>query len=86
MDTLQRLQDLLVNNYGLPRARLVPDAELESLGVDSLALIEIVFEVEDEFGIRIDGDAVRFKTLGDVVRHVDQLLLAPQGPVPSAAA
>lgn len=85
MSTLERLQNLLVSNYGLPRARLQLDAELEGLGVDSLALIEIVFEVEDEFGIKIDGDAARFKTLGDVVRHVDQSL-RQQGPVPSTAA
>jgi acyl carrier protein len=85
MSTLERLQNLLVSNYGLPRARLQLDADLEGLGVDSLALIEIVFEVEDEFGIEIDGDAARFKTLGDVVAHVDRLLLQ-QGPVPSTAA
>jgi acyl carrier protein len=64
---------------------LQPDADLEGLGVDSLALIEIVFEVEDEFGIKIDGDATRFKTLGDVARHVDRLL-TQQGPVPSTVA
>jgi acyl carrier protein len=85
MSTLERLQNLLVCNYGLPRARLQPDADLEGLGVDSLALIEIVFEVEDEFGIKIDGDAARFKTLGDVAKHVDRLLMQ-QGPVPSNVA
>ncbi len=84
MSTLERLQDLLVNNYGLPRARIVPEAQLESLGVDSLALIEIVFELEDEFGVRIDVDASHFKTVGDVVGHLD-MLLAQRGAVPTAA-
>jgi hypothetical protein len=52
-----------------------PAAELKSLGVDSLSLTEIVFEFEDLLGIKIDGAAARCTTLGDVVEHVDRLLL-----------
>lgn len=84
MSTLERLQSLLVSNDGLPRARLQRDVHLEGVGVHSLALITIVFAVEDEFDIRMDGDVTRFKALGDVVRHVDRLLM--QDPVHSATA
>jgi hypothetical protein len=69
----------------LVRARPLPGAELKSLGVDSLVLTEIVFELEDELGKKIDGAAARFKTLGDVVEHVDRLLLEQQHSLQSTA-
>jgi acyl carrier protein len=40
----------------------------ESLDVDSLDLVELAQIVEDEFGVELDGDAVKdVKTAGDVI-------------------
>lgn len=53
------------------------DNSLEELGVDSLAAIEIMFEVEEEFDFDIPGDAgkmSRLKTVRDVVDGVERLL------------
>jgi len=53
------------------------DNSLEELGVDSLAAIEIMFEVEEEFDLDIPGDAgkmSRLKTVRDVVDGVERLL------------
>jgi acyl carrier protein len=44
------------------------EATLESLDVDSLDLVELAQIVEDEFGVELDGDAVKdVKTVGDVI-------------------
>ncbi len=44
------------------------EASLESLDVDSLDLVELAQIVEDEFGVELDGDAVKdVKTVGDVI-------------------
>lgn len=44
------------------------EATLESLDVDSLDLVEVAQIVEDEFGVELDGDAVKdVKTVGDVI-------------------
>lgn len=49
-------------------ARLVED-----LGADSLDQIELVLALEEEFSIDIsDEDAVKFKTVGDIVAYVEQ--------------
>ena len=46
-----------------PRAR-----RFEDLDVDSLDLVELAQIVEDEFGVELDGDAVKdVKTVGDVI-------------------
>jgi acyl carrier protein len=81
--TLERLQDLLIESYGIERERLGPDAELSTLGVDSLGLVELLFQIEDRFGVQIPGDApTDLRTVRDVVDYVDTLLAArtPAGP------
>jgi acyl carrier protein len=48
--------------------------ELESLGADSLDVLEIVMMLEDEFGIEIaDQDVPRLRTVDDLVRYVERL-------------
>lgn len=44
------------------------EASFESLDVDSLDLVELAQIVEDEFGVELDGDAVKdVKSVGDVI-------------------
>ena len=44
------------------------EATFEDLDVDSLDLVELAQIVEDEFGVELDGDAVKdVKTVGDVI-------------------
>ena len=43
-------------------------ATFEDLDVDSLDLVEVAQIVEDEFGVELDGDAMKdVKTVGDVI-------------------
>lgn len=47
---------------------------VEDLGADSLDAVEIIMELEKEFGIRIeDEDADKCKTVGDVYELVERL-------------
>ena len=47
------------------------DATLESLDLDSLDLVELAQIVEDEFGVELDGEAVKdVRTAGDVIELV----------------
>lgn len=76
MSTFERLQRLLEDD-GLDRARLVQEATLDSLEIDSLRMIEIFFRVEDELGISVPAEpseiAARVKTLGDLADYLDSL-------------
>ncbi len=46
-------------------------ATFEDLDLDSLDLVELAQIVEDEFGVELDGDAVKdVNTVGDVVELV----------------
>lgn len=72
--TIDRLRSLLAKDYGLDPATLLPDATLDELGVDSLGVAELMFNVEDEFGVTIPGDPVALATVGDVVAYIDDLV------------
>ena len=49
------------------------DTALESLGMDSLDMVELVQECEDEFGIEVGDDvADKWKTLGDVLDYIQE--------------
>ena len=72
--TLERLRAILVRDYRLDPEALVPEAPLEGLGIDSLGVAELLFNVEDEFSIALPPEPVQLPTLGDVVRYIDQLV------------
>ena len=52
MDTLVRITQLAVRQFGLEPAGLAVDAPVSDYGVDSLGLIEFLFLLEDEFHVR----------------------------------
>lgn len=76
--TFEHLRLLLVKDYKLDPNQVTLDAELEVLGIDSLGVAELLFNVEDEFHITLSPEAVQLLTLGDVVRFIDELI-AVQG-------
>jgi acyl carrier protein len=80
MTTLERLQGLLHKDFDIPVEALQPDARLEDLDIDSLRMIEIVFSVEEQFGIRVAAEQAelksRLQTFGDLVAYVESLLPA----------
>jgi nodulation protein F len=77
--------ELAATIIGKIRAHAGPDAkeitldtELGELGIHSLELTEIVFELEDEFGIEIEMNAVdawsNLSNVGDIVDAVRGLV------------
>jgi acyl carrier protein len=75
MSTFELLQSILVKEYKLSPARLVPEATLTDLGIDSLDLVDLIFKIEDRFGLKIKDDVARpLVTLNDVAMYIDELL------------
>ena len=52
MSSLKQLQHLIQEKYKIDPATLDPDASMLDQGIDSLALAEFLFDIEDHFGIR----------------------------------
>ena len=86
MTTLERLQALLVKDYKLDVAVLRPETPFEALGIDSLGMAELLFNVEDEFRIKLPSEPVPLPTIADVVNYIDGLVAAQHGTTATDAA
>jgi len=74
MSSLQTIQRMMVEQFDLKLEDLTPDAQLESLGVDSLSVIEFMFRLEDELKIKLPDERVEIKTVQDVTNIVDRII------------
>lgn len=91
MTTLAAIQDILQANFPLKLDAIGSDARLDALDIDSLSIVEVLFEVEEKFGITVPSDsgAARntLKTVGDLADYVDSLLAVQRdGAAPGAPA
>lgn len=80
MSTLQTIQRMIAEQFELKVEVLELGATLESLGLDSLAVIEFMFNIEDEFKIKLSNELLEnIKTLQDVVNIIDTQVAEQHG-------
>ena len=75
MSTLLSIQRIIADQTGLSIHELEPRRPLDELGVDSLAVIEAMFLIENEFKVEMPSGQVTIRTVQDIADLVDQLLL-----------
>jgi acyl carrier protein len=73
MESLGLIREFLQDRLGIAPDLVVSDAQLDALGVDSLMLLELMFEFEDRFSITLSKDLNSPKTVGEMVTLMDQL-------------
>jgi acyl carrier protein len=74
MTTLERLSRILVQRYKLDPAQLTPEQPLGALGIDSLGMVEMLFFIEEEFGVQFPSEGIAFGTLAQAATYVDELI------------
>lgn len=66
---LQRLRDILEASAEEDRdwSQVDRTTTIESLGVDSLSILDLLYDIEQEFGISLSGsDVVSIQTVGEI--------------------
>lgn len=53
--------------------KIVPDATLTELGIDSLMLVELIFEFEDKTGLTVPTDISPPKTVGELLQQLKDI-------------
>ncbi|MBR4419829.1 MAG: acyl carrier protein [Clostridia bacterium] len=73
MNTFEKIATLMAEQLGIDKASITPDSEIiKDLGADSLDVVEMLLELEKEYGVEItDEQAADLKTVGDIVNLVD---------------
>jgi len=72
-ENLTLLSEFLHKRENIEPARVTPEASLEELKIDSLLLLELLFEFEDKLGVTMPHDITPPKTVGDLLAIVDRL-------------
>ncbi len=72
---LEKIQAMLAEALNLPVEKVTPDAKIvDDLGADSLDVVELLSQLEDEYGITIPDDEVEnLVTVADVATAVEKL-------------
>lgn len=78
MDTLTVIRDFLVDRLEIDPARIQPEATLEELQIDSLMLVELIFECEEKYNVVFERDVRSPKDIGELVSIVDEFVIEAQ--------
>ena len=76
MSAYSYLAEVLVDKYDVDEDKIRPEATLTDLGLDSLMVVEFLFDVEDEFNIEVPDDRAEFETLDEAATLIDELIEA----------
>jgi acyl carrier protein len=71
-EVFERIREVLAERLSAEESDITEEANFqEDLGADSLDLVEMIMELEDQFGIKIpDEDAQQIQTVGQAVEYV----------------
>ncbi len=69
-DTEDCLYSILETQTTIPREEFSHSMTLDQAGLDSLAAIELMFQIEDKFGIHFDQDGTLPNTIGDLIDQI----------------
>ena len=84
--TFERLRQILAKEFDVAPELIHPAARMDELAIDSLAVIEVIFQLEDAFDISFPQEPGQLQTVGDLVARVDRLVTEQRAHAPSEAA
>jgi len=79
---LEKLKTLFVNKFKFNIAELTPEAALDSLGLDSLDKLEFMFDIEEEFKIKIPDNRFKVSTIQEMVEAITQFIAEQEVTLP----
>ena len=74
MATFDKVRDIVVEQLGSEADEVTLESTfIDDLGADSLDIVELIMEFEEEFNVEIPDEAAeKIKTVQDVVNYIDQ--------------
>lgn len=74
MDTFTKVAELLAEHLGIDASTITPESEVvKDLGADSLDVVQLLMELEDNFNIVVSEDeAASLRTVGDIVNIISK--------------
>ncbi|MBR0072908.1 MAG: acyl carrier protein [Bacteroidales bacterium] len=69
----EKVKAIIVDKLGVDESEVTPEASFSiDLGADSLDTVELIMELEKEFGIQIPDEAAeKISTVGDAIAFIE---------------
>lgn len=70
----ERVTSIVCERLGVEREKVKPETSfVNDLGADSLDIVELVMEFEEEFGMNIPDDkAEEIQTVGEAIKYIEE--------------
>ena len=70
----ERVKKIVSEQLTIPEDQITPQKSFEAdLGADSIGLVELMMQFEDEFDMSIpDEEAEKIKTVGDAIKYIEE--------------
>ena len=67
----EKLVSYAAQQLELDPAEITPDSSFESLGIDSLDIVEMIMDLESELGVELDLEDQKIATFGELAAFID---------------
>ena len=73
MSIFDKVKDIIIDKLGAEDDKIIESASfMDDLGADSLDTVELIMELEEEFGLEIpDEEDEKLDTVGDAVKNIE---------------
>jgi acyl carrier protein len=73
-DVREKVKQVIVEQLSVNPEEVTDDASfIEDLGADSLDIVELVMELEEQFGVDIpDEEAEKILTVGEAIKYIEE--------------
>lgn len=73
-EVFEKVKETIIEQLGVADTAVTTEASfIDDLGADSLDIVELIMELEEEFDMEIpDADAEKIVTVGDVVEYIKE--------------
>lgn len=70
----EKLVSFAVKQLELDPSQITPDATFETLGIDSLDIVELIMDLESELGVELELEDQNIATFGDLAEFIESKL------------
>lgn len=74
--TVELLSKIMLEKFQVAPSKLMPEATLEDIGIDSLDVFDVVFTAEEVLNIKVPNDDVKIANFQDLVTLIDRIRTA----------
>ena len=70
----EKLVSFAAKQLELDVAEITPDSTFESLGIDSLDIVEMIMDLETELGVELEMEGQQISTFGELSEFIESKL------------